>query len=121
MRAEEIVECLCITGALVTLFGALEELLGVSLESWVGRLVADEKADQVSAKAYVLCEHGDVEITGKVDEYEPETLRLVMKVPRAKAASVRSVFEAYRMAYGTGASFRSPEESLKLFRQHIRP
>ena len=120
-RAEEIVECVFIVRTLGALFGVLEELLGVSLEGWVDRLIADERADQVAAKTYALCRRGDIEITGEVDDYEPGTLRLVMKIPRKEASSVRSVFEAYRVAYGTGAAFRPPEESLKLFRRHLKP
>jgi hypothetical protein len=43
------------------------------------RVFTDSIADQVSAKEYLIYESSSVAVTGHVDDYEPETIRLRLR------------------------------------------
>ena len=76
------------------LFG-LECALGVALSAAEAeRAFREAVEDQVSAKDYNFHQSRNLSITGRVDEYEPETIRLRVEGPRRMAALLRTVVEA---------------------------
>jgi hypothetical protein len=78
------------------LFG-LECALGVGLSApEAERAFREAVEDRVSAKEYVFHESGNLLITGRVDEYEPEEMRLRVEGPRGASAALGRVVELAR-------------------------
>jgi len=78
------------------LFG-LECALSVEFSvTEVERVFRDSKADQVSAKEYVLCESGNLRVSGLVDAYEPESIWIHVEGSRIEQADLEGLFERAR-------------------------
>lgn len=61
----------------------LELLLGVPLDpSEIERVFSDSIADQVSEKHYCFFASPRIQVRGRVDDYEPETIWLSVSVTR---------------------------------------
>ena len=80
------------------LFG-LECVLGVSFSGaeWE-RVFQDSKAEQVRAKQYLFFESPILTVTGSVDTYEPESLRLRIQGNQSYAAVLQRVVEGAKYA-----------------------
>ena len=81
------------------LFG-LQCTLGVEFSAReCERIFADARDDQVSAKAYALYEGTGLSVTETVDEYEPETISLMVSGKNVDIAGLeeRARHEVYRM------------------------
>lgn len=79
------------------LFG-LECALGVSFSGIeCERVFRDAAEDQVSAKQYVLFESPRFVVSGRVDEYEPESIWLRVQGKSAVAEVLRRVVEGAKV------------------------
>jgi hypothetical protein len=72
----------------------LECGLGVSFSgSECARVFSDAAEDQVSAKQYVFYESPRLVVTGRVDEYEPESVWLNVRGRRGSSDLLRAIAE----------------------------
>lgn len=76
------------------LFG-LECTMGVALSApEAERAFREAGEDRTSAKEYVFHESADLIITGRVDEYEPDIIRLRVEGRRVRAAMLGPLVES---------------------------
>ena len=114
-----------ITPDLRVLLSAFERLLRVKFkEEEVERIFVDAEADSeggmdISEKNYLLYGDGKLVVRGEVDEYEPETIWLIIEGARRLHGKLSRVCEDFELLSGAyeGAYERSSEENMALFRK----
>jgi hypothetical protein len=80
------------------LFG-LESALGVSFAgAECERIFLDATADQVSAKRYAIFTSPHLTVTGRVNDYEPETISLRVEGNRSCGSMLRRIVQASEFA-----------------------
>lgn len=81
-------------------FVGLECALGVSLRPLeCERVFSDAEHDRVAAKQYLFLSSGDVLVSGAVDDYEPETIRVQMSGARDFSGVLSFVDDAAEAAW----------------------
>jgi len=77
----------------------LECALGVSFAgSECERVFRDAAEDQVSPKRYTFFESPSLRVTGRVEEYEPETVWLQVRSERRSGKLLRRIAEGAELA-----------------------
>ena len=76
----------------------IECLTGVGvLHRQVERALEDANRDQVSAKHYVFLDAGGITVTGDVDEFEPETIRISVRGHAELERNLSRIVESARI------------------------
>jgi hypothetical protein len=111
-----------ISTSLDFLFEPIEEILNMKFrEEVIETILKDFEEDQVNQKTYRLSkENNRTEITGFVDDYEPESILLsINNITKKEKEVLKEILENYEFAFGSGANFRPVEETIKMYRQGI--
>ncbi len=80
------------------LFG-LQCVLDISLSgSEIKRIFIESEENQVSEKKYTLFKSSHISVTGKVDEYEPETIFICVSLRAISQDRLDKIFQDSRVA-----------------------
>jgi hypothetical protein len=109
-----------ISPTLLVLFESLEFVLKINIDKGIlNKMLDDARDDQVNQKRYRINSESDkLKIDAHVEAYEPEMAWLAIENITAKQnRELRTLITDYEFAFGSGASFRSFDESLGIFRR----
>lgn len=83
-----------IDDSLRLVFAGLESALGVRFDvSEIDRVFSDSCKNQVEEKRYTFFDSRKIRVTGYVEDYEPETIEILVNASRALKARCRPVLD----------------------------
>lgn len=100
----------------------MESIFDIHINDEVyNKIILDSEENQVNSKSYQISSEKDmICVTGKVDEYEPESIRLKFgNLSHKKRTQMGELIESYEFAFGSGTGYRSVDDSLLIYKRGV--